>query len=543
MKKNVFFFVVVFAGVGFLLGVVFPPAAKPLEERPELKRRVDPSPYLKAVGQVDEALTQSWAQRNLKTAPRASDLQIMRRVALGLMGTLPSLEEIRLFERRAPEERILWWVDHVLKDRRCSDYLAERFARGTVGVNEGPFLVFRRRRYVSWLSKQLQKGKRFDQIVREIIDTEGLWTDKPAVNFVTSTFDPNTKKLQPVLLAGRVSRMFLGVRMDCAQCHDHPFENWTQKDFHGIAAFFSKTRQSGAGIRNVDDDAKVGPYTIENHRAESMTIAPKVPFLKDLLSEESKRPLRSQLAQWVTHKDNRYFARAITNRMWALLLGRPLVEPVDDLPVDGPYPAPLEVLAQDFAKHGYDLRRLIRVITLSQVFQLDSALPGAEEISEDQDLYFAVFPLSQLRPEQVVGSIIQSAVVETIDQDSLWLTRFTRFTQENEFTRRYGDLGEDRFESGVGTIPQRLLMMNGKIVTERSDANPFTSSGRYSMLAPNAETAVECMWLSCLTRRPTDAELAHFVPKLRGLRGDTRQRVMQDIHWTLMNTTEFSWNH
>src|SRR5262249_32808791 len=147
---------------------------------------------------------------------------IARRMSLALAGTIPSLEEIRTLEAVPEAQRIEWWTSHLLEDRRFCDYFAERLARVYVGTENGPFLVFRRRRFVSWLSEQLHDKRPYNEIVRELIADKGLWTGTPAVNFVTATINQDSEDKSPdeIRLAGCVARGFLGVRIDCLQCHD-----------------------------------------------------------------------------------------------------------------------------------------------------------------------------------------------------------------------------------------------------------------------------------------------------------------------------------
>lgn len=558
MAKNALFLSSLFIGVLTLLVSVFPKEAEPPSKQYSKIKREN---FKEILGQVDRSMESNWRSLGLQPMKNTNELQIARRLALSLMGTLPSLEEIRLFEAQPEGQRVEWYLHKIFSDRRYADYMAERLTRATVGVKEGPFLVYRRRRYRAWLSEQLAKNKSYGKIVREMIDTTGLWTDKPATNFLTVEILPDTDLPQPAPLAGRVARTFIGIRMDCAECHDHPFERWKQEDFHGLAAYFAHSRNSILGIHDLDVTGKkarwvkkerekgekntpFGEYMVEKN-GEKTTYMPQVPFHKNLLPDQGTR--RSRLATWLTHKENDYFARATVNRFWALVFGRPLLEPVDDLPATGPYPPPLEILAKDFADHNFDIHRLITIMALSKAFALDSKTdpddPKAPELTEDHGFNFAAFPLTQLRPEQVIGGLIQSSSLTTIDTESFWLWRFTRVTQENDFLKRYGDMGEDKFESGVGTIPQRLLLMNGKISRERIKGDIINASGHIAMLAKDDALAIESIWLCVFSRRPSPEEKEHFQAKLKGLTGDSRKRALEDIHWTLINSTEFSWNH
>jgi hypothetical protein len=488
------------------------------------------------VDRVNEVFRGEWSNQALTVAPRASELTIFRRLTLALTGTIPSLEDIRRFEARPEGQRVGPELQRLLGDRRFADYFAERLARVFVGTEAGPFILFRRHRFVAWLSDELMRNRPYDAVARELIAGEGIWTDRPEINFVTVTFDPAVKRPDPERLAARTARAFLGVRLDCAQCHDHPFQSWKRRDFQGLAAFFGQVQNSARGFR--DDGQSVYAMT-DRTTGKGVPVAPRVPFLPALLPADGSP--RARLARWVTDPTNAYFSRAAVNRVWALLLGRPLVAPVDDLTgVEEPPPA-LRLLADDFVAHGYDLKRLIRVIAATRVFQLDSALDP--EPTEAHEAAWAVFPLTRLRPEQVVGAISQAASLETINDDSHILVKLITGADQRNFVHRYGDAGEDTFDSQPGTIPQRLLLMNGVIVNNNTKPSPFNAAQRIAMQAPTDRAAVELAYLTILTRRPTPEESAHFTAKLASARGAVRNERMTDLAWTLINATEFSWNH
>jgi hypothetical protein len=534
--RDVGFLVVVLGGVASLAGGLLQPlsrvAASPARSRPDAAG-TELGPI---VARVDETFRKRWAEQKLVPTAPAPERTLMRRLALSLCGTIPSLEEIRRFESRPPGRRIDAWLDDLLKDRRCADYLAERFARVLVGTEDGPFLKFRRRRFVAWLSDAILANRHYDTIVRDLIADDGLWTDHPATNFLTVTVDEKTERPTPDRLSARVARAFLGVRLDCAQCHDHPFQPWKQEQFRGLAAFFGATHCDLCGIRDTENDYR----PLDRKGKESKLVEPSVPFLPDLLPQDRAGGPRDRLAAWVTDARNPNLARVTVNRVWALLFGHPLAEPVDDLPAAGePHPA-LVLLGDDFSSHGYDLHRLIRIIAATQAFHIDSASEGA---GEEREAAWAVFPMTRLRPEQVAGSLFQSASLTTLGPDSHWFARLVVYAGRNDFVRRYGDTGEDEFEARAGTIPQRLLLMNGEIVRERLKEGLLSASSNIAGMAPDDRKAVEVAYLAVLTRPPTPEESAHFAGRLAGTSGDERKQRLSDLCWTLINTTEFSWNH
>jgi len=495
-----------------------------------------------AARSVDAAFEKEWAVDGAQPLPRADQLTIARRLSLALTGSIPSLQEVRMLESLREPDCVQWWLSHLLRDRRSADYLAERLVRVFVGTENGPFLVYRRRRLVDWMSDAIRQNRPYDQVARALISATGVWTTNPAVNFITVTNQMNNKGPDEMKLAARVSRAFLGVQMDCVQCHDGKLgSTWRQQDFHQLAAYFGQTVFSQNGLRDDPRQSYQHRYLGE---AKAEAVSAKVPWRPELLSE--KGGPRDQLAKWVTAKENRPFARTLVNRLWALLLNRPLVTPVDDIPLTGPFPPGLEALADDVIAHDFDLHRLVRVIAATRVFQQASrAADAAHPTTPEAEQRWAVFPVTRLRSEQVAGSVIQAASLSTIDADTHVLFRIKRDLDVANFVKRYGDSGEDTFEDSGGTIPQRLLLMNGNMVAENTRANPLTNAGtRIGMLAKDAATAVETVYLTILTRRPTTAESGYFTRLLAEAGGgNARNKVMSDLCWTLMNATEFSWNH
>jgi len=506
--------------------------------------------YRPVLDEINRQWEAHWQTLGLQPAAPADEITIARRLSEALAGTIPSLEEIRNLEVLSAEQRLDWYVSRLIEDRRTSDYLAERLARAYVGTENGPFLVYRRRRFVTWLSDRLHQNTPYNELAATLISDTGLWTDSPAVNFVTVTLDQNNdNQPDPIRLAGRTARAFLGVRIDCLQCHDDALGNvqlgteveprfGEQRDFHQLAAYFSEARSSLTGVR----DRNQKPYEYKFlHAEEDELVEPAPPFLPHLM-DASEAPRRLQLARWVTHPENPAFARTIVNRIWGLMFGKPLVEPIDDIPLFGDLPPGMQVLADDFVAHGYDLRRLIRLIAATRVFQLDSRADF--DVTPAHESAWAVFPLTRLRPEQVAGSIIQASSLTTIDADSHVVAQLRRFGEQNDFVSRYGDTGEDEFDERAGTIAQRLLLMNGSLVSERTKENlVLNAATRIAVLAPDDAKAIETAYLVVLSRRPSPSEAAHFATLLDGTSGSERSRRLEDLYWVLINSTEFSWNH
>ena len=425
-------------GAGLLRPSGSPPAqpSKPLAVRSDLRT---------IVAAVDASFRDRWAEQKLVPAAPAAELAVMRRLALVLCGSVPSLEEIRRFEARPKEGRIEAWLDDLLGDRRCADYLAERFARAFVGTEDGPFLLYRRRRFVAWLSDALLENRPYDALVRDLIADRGLWTDHPATNFVTVTFDPDAGRPTPDRLAARVARAFLGVRIDCAQCHDHPFQPWKQADFRGLAAFFGGVHSDLRGIRDAEND-----YMPPDRKTkEPVKVEPRVPFCPELLPETGSP--REQLAAWVVDR------------------AEPELRPRDGQPRLGPPVRPAAGRAgrrpprrrrasSGPGPPGRRFRRTrLRPAPADPRHRRHRGLParqrGGRDALEAQEEAWAVFPMTRLRPEQVAGALFQSASLTTLGPQSHWFIRLVTYTGRNDFVRRYGDTGEDEFDAAAARSP------------------------------------------------------------------------------------------
>jgi hypothetical protein len=206
-------------------------------------------------------------------------------------------------------------------------------------------------------------------------------------------------------------------------------------------------------------------------------------------------------------------------------------------------------LVDDFIKNGYDIKRLVRVIVGTGVYQLDSRWSQADEQQEMEidpkyEEAWAIFPITQLRPEQMAATVHQACRLKTIDASSSILSQLEMFGGVNEFTAAYGSRGEDEFAEQSVTVPQRLLMMNGNYLSERIGNNPImNASTRIAGLAKDDATAVQTAFLSTLNRPADEQEQAYFVERIAGKRGEERSSKLSDLYWVLLNSSEFQWNH
>ena len=472
---------------------------------------------------IDATLDVAWAREGVKPTSPATDLELLRRMTLDLLGTVPSLEELRAFEAEPETGRQERLVARLMADPRFQSAFAERLARITVGPGKKQDdLFYRRRRYTEWLRDQIARHRPWDEVVREIVASEGVTVDGPS-NFIAAADG------DPAKLASRTSRAFFGIRLDCAQCHDHPFTDWKQKDFEGIAAFYARVERKGPLVF----EKAQGDYELEDRKSgKPRIVEPAVPFAPEALEKKGKR--REALGRWITDPKNPFFARSIANRLWAWLMGHGLIEPVDTIDESKPrFPEILALLEDELRADRFDLEALVRAIVSTRAYALSSRGDPALEDA------FAVSPLKPLHADQLANAIWQATSFETEDDRRALVMRLARADQTAKFIARHGadpdaEIPEDE------TLLQRLLLVNGEVVKGRikHDA-PTSATNRLLFLAPSDEKLVEVAFLMVLARRPDDAERAHFTERLHG----NRKLAAEDLFWALLNSSEFAWNH
>jgi hypothetical protein len=330
--------------------------------------------------------------------------------------------------------------------------------------------------------------------------------------------------------------LFLGVRLECAQCHNHPFASWTREQFWSYAAFF-------AGLQRESDNAGVIREVFDRRdiKIPGSLVSAEARFL-DATQPRWKYNVgaRNTLAQWLTAAENPFFARATVNRLWAHFFGPGLVEPVDDFRPDNPpsHPELLDELARQFVAHRFDLRYLMRSITASRVYQLTSAAPTLASASPR---LFAHMALKGLTPEQLFDSLVvatgyrQPASPKQADQPST--------DARAEFLARFGG-GQPRTEM-QRSIPQALMLMNGRFI---ADATRLTSGTVLASIVNdrslNTAGKVEALYLATLSRKPTRREARLFVKYVDEDSPDRDAKTaLADVFWALLNSAEFSLNH
>ena len=492
------------------------------------------------VARVDSVLQELWDSKNIKPVMTAGEKELLRRVYLDLVGRTPSVSEIQSYEKEPADTRYEDLVERLLASPDHASHLATVYRSFLIpeGVDLTAFGGVEA--FDKWLAKRFEANEPYDEVVRKLLLSEGRLSRSGPLLFYSAT------KLDPDQLASRTSRVFLGMRLECAQCHDHPFEPWTQQDFWSLAAFFAQISRPQGELENVSTvmrvhDVSRGEVTLP----ETETIVrPKFLDGTPLDSFGTATSRRDQLAQWLTSEKNPYFARAAANRVWGHMFGAGIVNPIDDFGELNPPVSPelLETLASRLIDTNFDLRDLFRVVALSSAYRLSS---GADSINEERLNAFAQMHVKTLTAEQIydcitVASMLDSTV--TNNASPLSINRFGNTSRE-QFLQLFRTPSQDRtsFQSG---IPQALTMMNGSLI---EGATGLTTSGLLKSLeAPffSNRQRIEVIYMATLSRRPSDSDwklLQDYLPQ--DASGEQLQQSMADLLWALLNSAEFTLNH
>ena len=465
---------------------------------------------------IDNLLADNWKAAGLTPVGRSDDAEFHRRVYLDLTGKIPPVAEVRRFlaDKSADKREVL--VERLLKEPTHAAFFATQW-RHLLAPETGDNLA--RQAAVqtldAWLRKQFAANVPYDRWTRELLtfpSREQTDADPAAPSprlFYVGRED------KPEELAAATARLFLGVRLECAQCHNHPFARWKQDDFWSQAAFFVELRRPG--VRAVAVPGK------------ERTVSAR--FL-DGKPPSDKGEARVLLADWITAENNPYFAPAIVNRLWTHFFGIGLVDPVDDFSPDNlpSHPQVLDELTRAFVASGYDQRFLIRVLMRMRAYQLTSASPNGKPAEPRS---FSRMNVKSLTPEQVFDSLIEATGLREA-QAERFRTRFlTRFPR-----------GDSQLE-GRASIPQALALMNGELLAAAVDPDGDNTLGAIAASSfLNSGEKVDALFLAALSRLPREAERQRFCDYVdKGAADGKQKQALSDVFWALLNSSEFLFNH
>ena len=529
-----------------------PPAARAAEVAPAPK--ADPADTIAAI--IDRHLTADWEARGTRPAARTDDAEFARRAYLDLIGRAPRAPETREFIDDANPNKRAALVDRLLTlPGHAGHFAAVTRAAWLPQTTTNFQLANAGVQFENWLRIRYRENTPADEVVRRILTVPfTVNTQNPMFRFVQPTGnDPDTTNLvgfyqaneaRPENLGSAVSRLFVGVRLECAQCHDHPFARYTREQFWEFAAFFAETSPLPATAPSF-----VGPLPPQGNK-NRITIANTqkqvVAKFFDGTSPEwtDARTPRQELADWLTRPENPYFAQNAVNRMWAHFFGIGILDPVDEPGDNNPpsHPALLEELGRAFVAARFDNRALVRGITRSRAYQLSSKTTHP---SQSDPRRFARMSLKGLTPAQLFDSMV--AATGHREPGFMRQNQFNFNAQPNNprsaFLNRFAS-NEKATEANT-TILQALMLMNGQFVTDVTSIEKGEVLGAIAeMPGWDSRQRVTALFLNAFARNPSPEELEKFASYVdRGGTSGDPKKALADVFWVLLNSPEFLFNH
>ncbi|WP_435007059.1 DUF1549 domain-containing protein [Tundrisphaera lichenicola] len=475
--------------------------------------------------------------KKLRIAPSSlcTDEVFVRRAYLDVIGLPPTVEEYGRFMTATEPDKRSRLIDELLERKEFSELWVNKWAeilqvKSSITVSYKAMFL-----YYNWLVEKLSRNTPMDEMVRELLGANGGTFKNPSTNFYQST----SVTLE---LTENVAQVFMGMRIQCAQCHNHPFDRWTQDDYYGFAAFFSQIgRKQGEDQRETIIFNSGGGEV--NHPVGGRQMAPK--FLAGETPDVAGKDRRVVLARWLASPDNPWFATSFANRVWSHFFGPGIVEPVDDFRVSNPATNPelLAELGKRFTDSKYDLKVLVRDICNSRTYQRSTQ---RNESNESDELNFAHANLRRIKAENLLDAI--SVATDTKDKfqglplgaratqiadgttSTYFLTTFGRATRETVCSC------EVKMEP---TLSQALHLLNGDTTNQKIQQGGVVKKLMESRKFPE-ERIIE-LYLRTLARMPTQAELEKLLPQFA--EGTNQEQALGDLFWALLNSREFLFNH
>ncbi len=499
---------------------------------------------------LDDAVFANLKELGIPPSAGCDDATFLRRVTLDIAGRLPTDEEAKAFFANPAKDRRDQWIDELLRSPDYADFFALKWTAVLKNRRDDTSDIVSNFAFHAWVRDSLLANKPYDQFVRELLAATGTVIGNPPVAWYKRVKEPKDQ-------IEDVAQLFLGVRMQCAQCHHHPFERWSQDDYYALAAFFSQVGRKPSDTRGED--------LIFHKRgmAASKNIKSGIPVKPGALGDPvaaiaPDEDPRLRLADWMKDPQNPFFAKALVNRYWKHFFQRGLIEPEDDIRESNPPSNPelLAALEKKFIQSGFDLKDLVRTITRSRAYQL-SSIPNQQNGGDRQN-YSRYYP-RRLAAEVMLDAIDQLAGTQT---DFANLPAGTRavalpdnsYNNSSPFLRVFGrPEGEsvcecERVQSS--SLAQSLHLLNasdirGKLASATGRAEKFAQDKR------PAQEKIKDLYLVAFARAPKADELKTALaylaePQATGQTADpnkaTREQY-QDLLWALMNTKEFLFNH
>ena len=478
---------------------------------------------------VDDEVLRVLSALRLPVAPPASESAFLRRVSLDLTGRLPDLAAIESFLADSSPDKRERLVETLLASEAFADYWTLRFAR-LLRLHSLPNEKEAVQTYADWLHRGIGGGIPLDVLALQLLTSTGDSHVVGPANFGRMVADARGH-------AELVGQFFLGMRLGCANCHNHPLDKWTQDDYHGLAAVFARLER-GRDVRVVSRGA------VTNLRTNEPAV-PRIPGERYMTPEGDHR---AEVAEWITSAGNRYFARATVNRLWRAMFGRGLVEPTDDLRDTNPstHPELLDRLAADFVEHGHSLRHTLRLIALSATYGRSETVVAGNAMD---DRFYSHAHRRQLMPEVLADAIADVTGVAHEFEGEAARRRAVTIVDPlspapslDVLGRCHRAAGCDENATSGGDLPAQLHLLNGELINRKLTDD----QGRLHRLIEAGRTNDEIVgefYLRSLARSPSADELARWRDRLAADDPVERQGRLEDFAWSLLNSRQFMENH
>lgn len=487
---------------------------------------------------VDDLVYRKLQVSGIRPSDPCDDSTFMRRVYTDIIGRIPSPDDAKEFLDSPATDKREQLVDHLLGRREYVDHWANQWADL---LRPNPYRVGIKAvlNYDNWIRQQFRDDVSHAQFARRLITAKGSTWRNGAVTLYRDRRSPDE-------IATLVSQLFLGVRLECAKCHHHPFEKWSQRDFYQFAAFFGRVKRKGTGLSPPISGGEEFVLTSDSgtvmHPGTGEVMEPTPLFGSAEIAEGSDP--RDALADWITSDDNPYFAAVHANRIWAHMMGRGLVDPVDDLRSTNPPTNSelLRALATGFQENGYDQKWLIKTIALSNVYSL-SSIPNDSNTSDR--LNYSRHYRHRLRGEVLMDAIADitetsfslSAMAPESNSHQIWTHRI-----DSVFLDTFGRPNENQDPPceriSDSSVTQTLHLMNSKTLSGRIRSDE-SRAARLAKSELTANQIVEELYLAIFARRPSGEERS-YAEKLILTGGDDRRAVIEDLMWAMLNAPEFT---
>ncbi len=507
------------------------PKVTPKETKP--LQALNPADIAKLINrEVDKKLSEA------KIAPssRSSDAEFLRRVSLDITGVIPSPEKVESFLNSSDSDKRAKLVDELLANSRYGTRLSDIWANQMIPL-DSTIRYLTRDPLANWLADSFNANKPWDRMAHDIISASGEQAKNGAVTYYM--FNQGVDKM-----TDSVGKLFLGVQIQCAQCHNHPFTHWKQEEYWGLAQFFYNVNVvAQRNGKQTDIVPGVSETARANRKGNPLPESAKAVAAKFLGGEkpslQAGKPYRPVLADWLCTAENPFFAKSMVNRVWAQYFGRGIVNPIDDLSDENEasHPELLQQLSSQFANGGFDVKNLIRAICMSDAYQRTSQPTPENKLDE---VLYSHMAMKVMTPEQLYDSL--STVAGNFSDAG------GRGKGMNGGPKAGANAARERFatyfmgsENPKATdyehgIPQALRLMNSPRLSSPAAVSDLVSS----KLTP--EKAIEKLYLKTVSRRPTDAELKRLTDHVKAASGDPKTPY-SDILWALLNSSEFALNH